>query len=157
LLRFHDNHFMFMNTHRVWAPRVTTFSAAALAAASMTYWVLKWSVSAELQLAPVTMVDDAPVDSQALVRLLGGASAVSVASASPSASSRFALLGVLAGGGSRGTALISVDGKPAKPYKVGGVVADNLVLQSVAARRAVLAAGANAAPELMLEMKPLPR
>jgi general secretion pathway protein C len=50
-----------------------------------------------------------------------------------------------------------VDGKPAKPYKVGGVVADNLVLQSVAARRAVLAAGANAAPELMLEMKPLPR
>jgi general secretion pathway protein C len=148
---------MFMNTHRVWAPRVTTFSVAALAAASMTYWVLKWSVSAELQLAPVTMVDDAPVDSQALVRLLGGASAVSVASASPSASSRFALLGVLAGGGSRGTALISVDGKPAKPYKVGSVVADNLVLQSVAARRAVLAAGANAAPELMLEMKPLPR
>jgi general secretion pathway protein C len=148
---------MFMNTHRVWAPRVTTFSVAALAAASMTYWVLKWSVSTELQLAPVAMVDDAPVDSQALVRLLGGASAVSVASASPSASSRFALLGVLAGGGSRGTALISVDGKPAKPYKVGGVVADNLVLQSVAARRAVLAAGANAAPELMLEMKPLPR
>lgn len=148
---------MFMNTHRVWAPRVTTFSVAALAAASMTYWVLKWSVSTELQLAPVAMVDDAPVDSLALVRLLGGASAVSVASASPSASSRFALLGVLAGGGSRGTALISVDGKPAKPYKVGGVVADNLVLQSVAARRAVLAAGANAAPELMLEMKPLPR
>jgi general secretion pathway protein C len=148
---------MFMNTHRVWAPRVTTFSVAALAAASMTYWVLKWSVSTELQLAPVAMVDDAPVDSLALVRLLGGASAVSVASASPSASSRFALLGVLAGGGSRGTALISVDGKTAKPYKVGGVVADNLVLQSVAARRAVLAAGANAAPELMLEMKPLPR
>jgi general secretion pathway protein C len=148
---------MFMNTHRVWAPRVTTFSVAALAAASMTYWVLKWSVSTELQLAPVAMVDDAPVDSQALVRLLGGASALSVASASPSASSRFALLGVLAGGGSRGTALISVDGKPAKPYKVGGVVADNLVLQSVAARRAVLAAGANAVPELMLEMKPLPR
>lgn len=148
---------MFMNTHRVWAPRVTTFSVAALAAASMTYWVLKWSVSTELQLAPVAMVDDAPVDSQALVRLLGGASAVSVASASPSASSRFALLGVLAGGGSRGTALISVDGKPAKPYKVGGVVADNLVLQSVGARRAVLAVGANAAPELMLEMKPLPR
>ena len=148
---------MYLNAHRVWGPRVATFSLAALAAASLTYWGLKWSVSAEPQLAPVAMVDDAPADSQSLVRLLGGASTVSVASASPSASSRFALLGVLAGGGSRGAAVISVDGKPAKPYKVGSLVADNLVLQSVGGRRAVLAAGANAAPELTLEMKPLPR
>jgi len=148
---------MYLNAHRVWGPRVATFSMAALAAASLTYWALKWSVSAEPQLAPVTMVDDAPADSQALVRLLGGAAVMSVVSASPSASTRFALLGVLAGGGSRGTALISVDGKPARPYKVGGLVADNLVLQSVGGRRAVLAAGANAAPELTLEMKSLPR
>jgi general secretion pathway protein C len=148
---------MHMNTHRVWGLRAATFLLAALAAASVAYWILKWAASAGQQLAPVAMVDAVPRDAQAMVRLLGGAAAENVAPASPSAASRFALLGVLAGRGAGGAALISVDGKPAKSYKVGSPVADNLVLQSVVARRAVLAASANASPVLTLEMKPLNR
>ena len=147
---------MYMKLPRVWAPRLSTFALAVFAAASMTYWGLKWSSSAELPSAPVAMVDAVPGDTQALVRLLGGASAVSVASASPSASSRFVLLGVLAGRAG-GAALISVDGKPAKAYRVGSRVADNMLLQSVRARQAVLGTPDTASSALTLQMTPQTR
>jgi general secretion pathway protein C len=138
-------------------PRVSTFLLAGLAAASMTYWALKWSASTDLQSTPVAMVDTVPGDTQALARLMGAVSAVSVASPSPGAATRFVLLGVLAGRGAGGAALISLDGKPARPYKVGSPVVDNWVLQSVVARRAVLAPRDNASAPLTLEMKPLNR
>ena len=148
---------MYMKSPHVWAPQLTTFVLAVFAAASMTYWGLTWSTSAELSSTPVEWVDAVPGDTQALVRLLGGAPSPSMASASPSASSRFVLLGVLAGRGPGGAALIAVDGKPAKPYRVGSRVADKLVLQSVLGRQAVLAASDNASPPLTLEMRPLNR
>jgi general secretion pathway protein C len=69
---------------------------------------------------------------------------------------RFALTGVLAGSRSGGAALISVDGKTAKSYRLGDLVADNLYLQSVSRRSAVLADRADkSAASLVLEMRPL--
>jgi general secretion pathway protein C len=148
---------MHVNSHHVWGPRVATLLLAALATASAAYWALKWSAPDGQSVAPVAAMDEAPADTQAVARLLGGVTAASVASASPSAASRFVLVGVLASAGTHGAALISVDGKPAKPYAVGSPVAENLVLLSVAGRRAVLAASDNAAPALTLEMKTLSR
>jgi general secretion pathway protein C len=49
-----------------------------------------------------------------------------------------------------------VDGKPARPYRVGSVVEEGLVLQSVHARQAVLGAPGNAQPLLTLELPPPP-
>lgn len=46
---------------------------------------------------------------------------------------RFQLMGVLAVGKS-GAALLSVDGKPAKPYRVGVAIEDGLEVTAVAAR-----------------------
>jgi general secretion pathway protein C len=65
------------------------------------------------------------------------------------------LLGVLADRQHGGAALISVDGKAAKPYRVGAPVDGNLVLQSVAGRRAVLAAGVDGPAQMTLELPPL--
>jgi general secretion pathway protein C len=65
------------------------------------------------------------------------------------------LVGVLADSLHGGAALISVDGKAAKPYRVGAMVDGNLVLQSVAARQAVLAAGADGSAQVTLELPPL--
>jgi general secretion pathway protein C len=45
-----------------------------------------------------------------------------------------------------------VDGKPAKPFRVGTIVDGRLLLQSVNGRRAVLAAGMNAPAEVALEL-----
>lgn len=57
-----------------------------------------------------------------------------------------------AGGG--GVALISVDGKPVRAYPVGKPVVDGLMLQAVEARRAMLAASADAPVSVTLELKP---
>jgi general secretion pathway protein C len=69
--------------------------------------------------------------------------------------SRFVLTGVVADKAQSGAALIALDGQASKPYRVGATVADGLVLQSVSARRAVLATALNAPASLTLEMKPL--
>jgi general secretion pathway protein C len=94
-----------------------------------------------------------PPDPAAIARLLGA----TPAAAAPVAtlSSRFQLLGVVAEGDGGGAALIAVDGKPAKPYRVGAPVDENLVLQSVAPRRAVIGAG-KGPPAVTLEL-PLKR
>lgn len=138
-----------------WWPRLVTFLLAALAALSAVYWGLRWPAPAAGPAAYAMPEEAVAQDGQALARLLG-----QVATAGPVASvaSRYVLTGVLAGPGPGGAALIAVDGKPAKPYRVGSLVADNLFLQSVSGRRAVLAAGAGStAPALVLEMTPLPR
>jgi general secretion pathway protein C len=48
--------------------------------------------------------------------------------------------------------LIVVDGKPAKPFRVGAVVADGLVLQSAEGRRISLGASMDGAQTLLLEL-----
>jgi general secretion pathway protein C len=70
-------------------------------------------------------------------------------------SSRFNLIGVVADRSQHGAALIAVDGRPAKPYRVGSAIDEGLVLQSVAPRSAVLAASPSGPPVVTLEM-PVP-
>jgi general secretion pathway protein C len=57
-----------------------------------------------------------------------------------SGASRFKITGVVAGKNDQGYALIAVDGKPARPFKVGSQVNDTLLLQSVNKSGAALAA-----------------
>jgi general secretion pathway protein C len=90
------------------------------------------------------------VDVTALARSLGAAPVQVVAA--PSLASRFQLLGVLTGGPYAGAALMAVDGKPAKPFRVGAVVADGLVLQSVQGRRVNLGVALDGAPTLTLDL-----
>jgi general secretion pathway protein C len=91
------------------------------------------------------------------VRLLGGQKAD--ASPTPEAvdvsSSRFKLLGVVAGGHGQGRALIAADGKTAKPYRVGAPVEDGLVLKSVSPRSAELARSLEAPAGMTLELPKL--
>lgn len=89
-------------------------------------------------LAPVPVA----LDAQALAGLLG-AVPFAAAPAAPVAavSSRFALVGVLSGRQSGGgAALIAIDGKPAKTFRVGAVVDEGLVLQALQPRQAQLGA-----------------
>ena len=126
--------------------------------ASGAYWVLKWPVTS-LDAPVSASVANPSSEPQSLARLLGrdGADASAGATVAPAiqAPSRFVLTGVVADAAKGGAALIALDGQASKPYRVGASVADGLVLQSVAARRAVLAPALNAPAALMLEMKPL--
>jgi general secretion pathway protein C len=127
-----------------WTVPGASFAVWALAAASAVYWGLKLSASAAGIGIP-TIPPQAPLtaDPAAIARLLGSSPMVDVAAApqaqAPALASRLALAGVVAGRSRAGVALIAVDGRPAKPFRVGAVVVDDVVLQSVERRRAVLA------------------
>lgn len=101
-----------------------------------------------------------PVATQSIARLLGAQPANSTAALAPAPEAnggRLKLLGVVAGRTHRGYALISVDGKPARPFGVGSQVTDNLVLKSVAARSAALGLDAKAPASLTLELPKPPQ
>ena len=58
------------------------------------------------------------------------------------------------GRSSAGAALIAVDGKPARPYRVGTKIEEGVVLQAVAPRKAMLGPAADAPAAFTLEMPP---
>jgi general secretion pathway protein C len=140
-----------------WGLRLATLALWALAGASVVYWGLRLSARPVPGVPAGAPPAVAVPDAQALARLLGaGPQAPAAAAPALSPASRFALVGVLAGRQSGGgAALIAIDGKPAKPYRVGAQVEEGLVLQSVGAREARLGASAKGPHTLTLEM-PLP-
>jgi general secretion pathway protein C len=139
-----------------WAIHAATFAVWASAAASAVYWGFKLSSPAS-GTAPLPVAGQGTVvpDPSAIARLLGSAPSATAAAPAPSLASRFSLVGVAAQGG-QGVALIAVDGKPAKPFRVGSQIDEGLVLQSVEARRALLGPP-GAAAAVALELPPLRR
>ena len=103
--------------------------------------------------SPVTTPEvSSPVE---LARLLG-ASAPVAAGPGPGPADRFVLSGVIASVRGQGAALISVDGKPARPFALGSELAPGYVLVSVAQREARLAEGLFAPVRVVLSL-PVPR
>ncbi|MGD9773484.1 type II secretion system protein N [Diaphorobacter sp.] len=142
---------MVTHTFSRWILRLATLALWAMAGAGAVYWGLQLS-SDQAGLAPAAAAPEAlQPDMQALARLLGVGPVAAVAA--PSAASRFALVGVLAGTASGGgAALIAVDGKPAKPYRVGAVVDSGLVLQSLGRTEARLGGAVDGAAALVLRI-----
>ena len=156
------NHNPLMLSHRPsFATALSASSRLMLPAASLLVWGvvafsavtwgLRWSTmdtafsnaSAAAQALP-------EVDVSAAARTLGAAPVL--ASAAPTLASRFQLQGVMAGGPDAGAALIAVDGKPAKPFRVGTLVADGLLLQLAQGRRISLGASMDGPQTLVLEL-----
>ena len=121
-----------------------TFAAWTLAAASALFWGLRLFVPAPPVPARTPVAAAGPVVRSDLTRLLGvdPPPPVVVAAAEPAPDARFQLIGVVSPRSSQaareGLALIAVDGKPAKAFRVGAVVDGQTVLKSVAARGAML-------------------
>lgn len=140
-----------------WTVRGLTFALWLAAGASAVYWGLKVAARPGPAAGPTVTRSTAAVDPSAVARLLGTGPAPAMPAA-PSLASRFNLVGVVAGPGAQpGAALIAVDGKPAKPYRVGSPIEEGLLLQSVEPRRAVLAAALDGPPMLALELPPAKR
>lgn len=145
------------NAISTWSAKAAAFVLAAMVAMSGTYWVLKSTRDNSVSTAgSVATSGLPPVDPLAVARLLGGGNVgLPVAATAASSRAAYVLVGVIASGSKSGAALIAVDGKPAKPYRVGEVVDSGLVLQSVAARMATLAVGVEGPAHMTLELPPL--
>lgn len=154
----HDNPRMVTNSYRTWSVRLGTLALWAAAGASVVFWGLR--LSGPQGSLPVPPVAPAPLalDAMALARLLGAVpSAVAPAAPVAAVASRFALVGVLSGRQSGGgAALIAIDGKPAKTFRVGAAVDEGLVLQALQPRQAQLGAsmGGPATVTLDIPLKP---
>ena len=130
-----------------WSLRLVTVAVWSLVAWSATTWTLKFvgSRSASASTTPALLAA-APVSEQAqMARVFGpgidkpGDNTVAPVPLAIDPSTRFALVGVVANRASRGVALLSVEGKPARPYRVGSTVDDAYTLKSVTPRSATLA------------------
>jgi general secretion pathway protein C len=144
----------------LWWLRGATFSVAALAAASAAVWSLKLSAPVSAPQASTAVTPSLETTgAQAWVRLLGGpkngVAPTSDAVATDVSSTRFKLMGVVAGLSRQGHALIATDGKAAKPYRVGEPVEDGLLLKSVSPRSAELARALEAPAGITLELPKL--
>lgn len=142
-----------------WPARITAFLVAAACAASAAYWVLRWQPADAQQRAAAPAqaeVSVAALDSRQLALRLGGKAEASAPTASTSNAS-LQLIGVVAAGNGEGSAVIVVDGKPAKSFRVGSQVTENLILQSVQPRKAELAANASAPSQLTIELPAKPK
>jgi len=120
------------------------FAVWALVAGSALFWGLRLFVQ-PLQAPAQTVLAELGAGARGDLSRIFGPDPVAVVQAAdpgPAADARFQLVGVVSprGGGasSQGVALIAVDGKPAKAYRVGSVVDGQTVLQSVRARGAAL-------------------
>lgn len=122
-----------------WHAPLATTGLWALAAGAAVFWVLRLASPADAVAAAATMPrPSVSADSDAVARLLGVLPASRTAPVAPEAASRFALSGVVADPSKQGAALISIDGKPPRPFRVGSPVGDNYVLQSVGLRSATI-------------------
>ena len=134
--------------------RAATFLLWAGAAGCAVFWGLRLAAPASGALvATVDGGGPAAADPVAVARLLGASSGPLAAVPVAAVASRFTLLGVLAGRDSGGAALIAVDGKPARPVRVGGTLEEGLVLQSLSGRTAVLGADRDGPGTVTLEIK----
>jgi general secretion pathway protein C len=124
---------------RAWA-----FGLWAAAAASAVFWGLKLFVTPVPAPPFAAVAATAPSPRGDLSRLFGVDAAPLAApeAAPPPESDRFALIGVVApragAGAGEGVALIAVDGKSPRAYRVGAVIDGDTVLQGVSARGASL-------------------
>jgi general secretion pathway protein C len=136
-----------------------TFIVWALAAASALAWGLKLFVRPPPAPPQALVVGAAGPARGDLTRLLGADPAPVAAAAAPEpvADARFQLVGVVSPrspqAAREGLALIAVDGKPPRAYRVGAVVDGPNVLQSVEARGATLGPR-DGAPAVALKLPP---
>jgi general secretion pathway protein C len=128
------------------SPAMLAFGVWALVAYSAVTWGLKASVAGENPSVAAAASVEA-IQPQAVARSLGA----DVGAVKPTTASRLQLQGVLAGE-AQGVALLVVDGKPAKPYRVGAVVVDGWVVQSAQGRRVTLGPSVDAPAALTLEL-----
>jgi len=140
--------------------RLAAFVIWALVAASAVYWGLELVVTPPAAPPHAGTVAAAPLRGD-LARVFGAPPTdEGPAVVPPPEASRFQLIGVAApraGTRGPGVALIAVDGKPARPYRVGALVDGDWHLQTISARGVSLGpSGGTAAVQLELPLLPPP-
>ncbi|MDR0274260.1 MAG: general secretion pathway protein C [Burkholderiaceae bacterium] len=136
-----------------WGVGLATALVWALAGGGALYWGLRAGQPPAPSLPPAVGDAGLAVDAQAVAHALGVPRSAGQDASQPQSAiaSRVRLSGVVTHGAG-GAALLSVDGKPPKPYRVGATVDGGWIVQAVLPHAVELADGAQHAS---IEMPPL--
>ena len=118
-------------------------------AAGVAFWVLHFPRASEGVLPAVSTPAPAQGGTEDMARALGQTQAQPVVAVE---SSRFQLLGVISFTSGRGSALIAVDGKAPKPWRVGQALEDGVYLQKLGPRQAWLGPTPSGSAQWALQM-----
>lgn len=142
----------------MWWPALAAGSLWLVMGLSAGFWLLRWWGASPVTPLPATPLPPVFASAQSVARALGEQPAVAAdqAPAPMVTAARFRLLGVLAQGGAGGVALIAMDSQPPRPYVVGAVVTDGLVLQSVGRKTARLGASSALTDSFELSLPAVP-
>lgn len=135
-----------------WTLRLFTMLIWLLVGLCAAYWVFKFATTKTIEATATPAAPTVLIDSKAVGKLLGATDVVAVKATNTSASTKFVLFGLANSAGGQGYALIALDGKPAKPYRVGSLVADDLVLKSISKTSVLLATSLKAPDGVTLEL-----
>lgn len=138
---------------QTWWTRSATFLVAALASGSAVWWGLALRTAQPWQ--PAVAATPAPQWDVSVLAQALGAGAAPVAAAPEVAPLKIQLLGVVAGGGGKGHALLALGDAPPKTYKVGSKLDEGLFLQSVGMRSARVGRDMKSPAQQILELPPL--
>ena len=131
--------------------RAASVLLAVLLVASVTDWLLTFSAR-RTSIEPVRVLDASAVEPAQVTDVMPVARLFGAASASEAGGIR--ALGVMAEGGSgRGIAVLGVEGKPAKSYRSGDLVAPGVILKEVK-KDGVVISRAGVAQELRITKAP---
>lgn len=114
-----------------WPVAAATALLWAAAAASAVYWGLRVSSADGGGLTPPVASPALSVQTAEVARVFGALPSTPGPAAAPDAATRFQLLGVAANQSGGGAALLAVDGKAPRSYRVGAAFEGGLTLQSI--------------------------
>ncbi len=137
-----DSHSRVMLPAGPGSPAWPTLLAALMwlaAALSITYWGLRLAGQSDWTPVNTSLQSSVEANPVAVAMLLDATPLEATEEETPVVQTRFSLIGLVNQGGEQGAALIAIDDKPPRPYRVGSLVADGLILQSVTAKGARLA------------------
>ncbi len=135
-----------------WSLRLITLAVWLLAVLCAAYWVLKFVTVKPANNVFAAAAPAITIDSDAVAKFLGAPVLGANQPIITPASSNYALFGIVRAVAGAGVALIATDGKPAKPYRVGSMVGDDLVLKSISRSDAILASSMSAPDGMKLEL-----
>jgi general secretion pathway protein C len=146
---------------KLWPSRVMAFLLWLVVAATATYWILKIAGLTRATTTSGVVVPEAPTAApEDLARVLGPSNAGAVTAAGVAIvpamdpGSRMRLLGVVADRRHAGVALISLNGEPPRPYRVGSELEGGYKLTGVATRTATLSPAGQGTTPITLELIP---
>jgi general secretion pathway protein C len=135
-----------------WTLRLFTLLIWLFVGLCAAYWAFKFVTTKPVEVTTPLAIPTVAIDSKAVAKLLGATDNVAAKPLNTTANTKFTLFGLAKTANGKGVALIALDGKPARPYRVGSLVADDLVLKSISKTGVLLAVSLSAPEGVTLEL-----